>query len=59
MSDLGNGWYHVCVDVYVSDILLEEEMLRSFYVRAGEDISIMEMSGLPNTQQHTDENGPN
>lgn len=59
MSDLGNGWYHVCVDAYVSDILLEEEMFCSFYVRAGEDISIMEMSGLPNTQQHTDENGPN
>lgn len=43
MRDLGNGWYHVCVDVYVSDILLEEESLRSFYVRAEEAIPLAEL----------------
>lgn len=53
MSDLGNGWYHVCVDVYMSDILTEET-LRSFYVRAGEDISIKELTGQSKEQQDTD-----
>lgn len=43
MSSPVNGWYHVCVDVYMMDILPEEEILRSFYVRAEEAIPLAEL----------------
>lgn len=42
MSDLGNGWYHVCADAYMFEILSEDELC-SFYVRAEEAIPLAEL----------------
>ena len=53
MSDPVNGWYHVCLDVYMIDIL-SEESLRSFYVRAEEAIPLAELTEQLLEQQDTD-----
>ena len=55
MSDLGNGWYHVCTTAYLRDIL-PEDMPCSFYVRAKGAITQEQLDALLVQQQDADDN---